>query len=287
MSATFDANGIANGKVLRGALHSLDVHLKLNLAGGDQITGTVSDSHWTSPIIANRQVFDKSHNPATRYTGTYTLNIPGAAPQSGSPAGDGFGTVKIDAGGNLQFAGSLSDGTKITQKSTISGAGYWPMYVSVYQGSGCALGWLEIINHRLAGKVIWIKPAGVQSSAKSYSGGFTNRADAAGLTYSPPARNQQIFSWKWGQAILSGAQISGLWTNQFYLDPAAHQFVPDNSTLKLTITPSSGLFQGSIVNPDTGVPVKFQGVLFQDVNVGLGYFLNANQSGQIYLGPAP
>jgi hypothetical protein len=286
MSAAFDANGVANAKVSRGALHSLNVRLKLNLAGGNQITGAVSDSHWTSQIIANRQVFDKSH-PATLYTGTYTLNIPGAAPQSGAPAGDGFGTVKIDAAGNVQFAGSLSDGTHITQKSAISGGGFWPMYVPLYQGNGCAMGWLQMINHRVAGKIIWVKPAGAQSSAKSYSGGFTNRADAAGLTYSVPARNQQLFPWNWGQAILSGAQISGLWTNLFYLDLPAHQFVPDNTTLKLSVTPSSGLFQGSIVNPDTGRPVKFQGVLFQDVNVGLGYFLNADQSGQIYLGPTP
>ena len=102
-----------------------------------------------------------------------------------------------------------------------------------------------------------------------------------------PKSNQQPVSWNWGQIVLSGGGISGFSTNTFYLDLPGHQFVPGNSTLKLGFTASSGLFQGSVVNPDNNQQIKFQGVLFQNVNVGLGYFLNSGLSGQLYLGPAP
>ena len=63
--------------------------------------------------------------------------------------------------------------------------------------------------------------------------------------------------------------------------------ITDDRSLKLTLTPSSGLFQGSILNSDNGKPLKFQGALLQDMNLGLGYFLNTDQSGLIYFGPAP
>jgi len=162
------------------------------------------------------------------------------------------------------------------------------MYSSLYQGSGCALGWLELINHRLAGHILWVKPGGLPgAAAKNYSAGFTNRLDAAGISYVAPAGSAQVLSWNYGQAILNGGGLTGFWTNSFYLDLPKRQLISDNPSLKLTITPSSGLFQGSILNPDTGNSLKFQGALFQDINVGLGYFLNSDQSGQIYLGPNP
>jgi hypothetical protein len=287
-SGAFNSSGMATGKIARGALHSLNLRLQLDLAGGNQITGSLSDSHWTSQIVANRLLFDKTRNPAAQFVGNYTLNFPGDAPGHDRPSGDGFGTVKIDAAGNVQFAGSLADGSKLTQKSLLSSSGLWPLYVSLYQGSGCGLGWLEIVNHRLAGQFVWIKPAALSgSAAKSYPTGFTNRIDTAGLTYHAPSVGQQILDWNYGRAILTSGGLAGFSTNSIYLDLPKHQFISDNPSLKLTITPGSGLFQGSVLNPDTGKSLKFQGALFQDINVGLGYFLNSDQSGQIYLGPLP
>ena len=41
------------------------------------------------------------------------------------------------------FAGALPDGTKVSQSAMRSEDGYWPLYASLYGGSGCLLSWLE------------------------------------------------------------------------------------------------------------------------------------------------
>jgi hypothetical protein len=55
----------------------------------------------------------------------------------------------------------------------------------------------------------------------------------------------------------------------------------------VTITSASGLFKGSALNPATGKAMPFQGILFKKANVGVGYFLGVDQSGEVYLSPAP
>ena len=47
------------------------------------------------------------------------------------------------------------------------------------------------------------------------------------------------------------------------------------------------LFKGSVLNPETGKAMPFQGILFKKGNVGMGYFLSSGQSGEAYLCPAP
>jgi len=55
----------------------------------------------------------------------------------------------------------------------------------------------------------------------------------------------------------------------------------------VTINSSTALFRGSVVDPRNGKPLQFQGAIFDDWDVGLGYFLNPAQSGQVLITPAP
>ena len=57
---------------------------------------------------------------------------------------------------------------------------------------------------------------------------------------------------------------------------------PDN--LSLPITTTSGLFQGSVLNPSTGKPITLNGVVIQKLNQAYGCFLGTNQSGSVFLG---
>src|SRR5438874_2020349 len=84
-----------------------------------RISGTVTDSRWTAQVLANRAVFNVKKNPASQFLGAYTLDIPGDASTSGKPSGDGFATVKVDAGGNVQVAGSLAEGSKLSLKAAL------------------------------------------------------------------------------------------------------------------------------------------------------------------------
>jgi hypothetical protein len=287
-SGTFDPNtGVAVKKVSRGLLRSVTVQMALDLAGGDQIRGSVTDGSWSSDLLGFKLVFNKARKASQ--ADTYIVRLPGE-PQSSAnrPGGDGFGTVKVDASGGVQWSGSLGDGTKVSQKTSLSEQGIWPLYTSLYGGKGCALGWLQFSDGGLSGQIAWVKQSGVVGG--SYPAGFTNAIDAAGVPYHRPAAGTRALNWAngSGQLILGGAGLSQPFTNFCKLDvnskvaPASSE-----SKLSLSISTASGYFQGSVINPATGKPIKFQGALFQNWNVGLGYFVAPNQTGEIFLGPAP
>jgi hypothetical protein len=86
---------------------------------------------------------------------------------------------------------------------------------------------------------------------------------------------------------LSGGGLSVPLTNPFALDLNNRLINPPGSKLKLNISVASGLFRGSTFNPETGKLFPFNGVLLEADNIGAGFFLGTNLSGQVYLNPAP
>jgi len=283
LAGRFDASGAVVTRVSRGNLRSLTVHLQLDQTGGDQIRGTVSDGNWTANLLADRAGFSRK-NKFSDSPNLFTVTIPGLT----TPAGHGFGSAKIGVDGTVQFSGSLGDGTKGTQQSAISAAGVWPLYVPLYGGSGCLLSWISVSNNAsLNGDIVWIKPG--TSSAKYYPSGFTNQMSLAGVPYHAPAARSRALELNngSGEVLLYSSDFAGSLTNNFNLDLNNHSTDQSGHQLKLTITPSSGLFHGTVLNPDTGKALPFQGALFQNWNSGFGYFLGPSQSGQVYLGPTP
>jgi len=285
LSGHFDTNGLASGKLMRGALHSLNVQLQVDPAT-DQIHGQITDGHWTAEALADRLVFNSLKHSAGAYAGSYTVFIPGNSPGTGNPEGAGFGTVKVDASGGVQFAASLADGTKVTQKSSLSSSGIWPLYVSLYGGRGCALSWMQFTNSALGGQLAWIKPAG--APGKNYGAGFTNEVLTTGLSYHKPAAGARVLDWSGGlgDLILSGGSLSDSVTNAIRLELNNKVTNLSPGKLTLNITTSSGLFKGSFLDTLTGKTIQFQGALFDDWNMGFGFFLDSSKSGQVFLGPA-
>jgi hypothetical protein len=55
--------------------------------------------------------------------------------------------------------------------------------------------------------------------------------------------------------------------------------------LTLTVSPKTGLFTGSFLNPETTKTVPINGVVLQKQNIGAGFFLSTNLSGQVYFDP--
>ena len=49
--------------------------------------------------------------------------------------------------GTITLAGSLADGTAISQSSVVSQDGYWPLYVNLYGGKGSLWGWNYFTNN--------------------------------------------------------------------------------------------------------------------------------------------
>ena len=259
-------------------LVQLNVGLQVDLGGGGQMTGYVSDvgSNWVAMLLADR---------ATNMSkGRFTFVIPGNdAGGTNSPAGHGFGTLSIIGKGLVQWSATLADGTVIppqtSARRTISGQGIYPLYYAPYGGAGLLMGWLQFTNANdsdFGGEVIWIKPGGVPGSY--YNAGFTNDTGVVGSAYAQPAVNSTN-----SMLVLGGGNLSALVTNLFALK---NNFQAKGSNqFNFMISKPTGVFSGSAVGDGHANP--FKGVILQKAGAGFGYFLGTNESGQVWFNPMP
>jgi hypothetical protein len=256
----------------------LTVILQLDLSGGDQIRGWINDgSRWTAALAGFHLVFNKTFPAAG--AGNYTLLIPGISGAAGHPAGDGFGTMKLDTGGHVQWSGTLADGTKVSQKGMVSKDGIWPLYVPLYNGGGSLLSWIRFANGDAGGELVWLKSPG--ATTKYYSAGFTNAVVAIGSIHTRAATGTSAL------LVFSDGGLGAPFTNSISVGLKNKVTTISGGKLTLNITTTSGLFKGSVLNPDTGKPFPFQGVLLENTSMGGGFFLGPQQSGRVFLSPTP
>ena len=174
-SGPFDASGAYSGTV-----SGITVNLQVDLHGGNQITGQISNGNWTASLQAYRAVFSKLH--PTSLNGTYTMVIQ----STDGTMGNGFGTLTVDTSGNVKWNLTLPDGTKLNASTTLSGAGMWPLYAQPYKGEGVTIGWMQFgstADDGFDGQCVWTKPAGASGV---YSGGLTNGVNVFGSHYKAP-----------------------------------------------------------------------------------------------------
>ncbi|HEX4265249.1 MAG TPA: Ig-like domain-containing protein [Verrucomicrobiae bacterium] len=280
LSGQFSAAGFASNNIIIKGAAPVSVQLQLDLQGGG-ISGVLSNGLWTAQLFADRP----ASSPVAQ-VGKYTLLIPGADNGVGHPGGDSYGTVTVSTKAGITFAGVLADGTKVSQKANVLANGQWPFYVSLYSGNGSIFGWLTFSNgvsSDITGRVDWFKLS--QASAKFYPAGFTNETDnTAGSSYVFTKGTPVLNFPGGGPFTLSNGNLANSFTSQIALDSAS-KVTSTNSTLKMTITTTSGLFKGSIANPEGGKAITFNGVVLQKQNFGGGFFLGTSQSGRVFFGP--
>src|SRR5207253_2757997 len=100
---------------------------------------------------------------------------------------------------------------------------------------------------------------------------------ARGSAYQPPARNMPLLNFSEGQVAFTGGNLAEVLINQVRLNTNNKVANLSSNKLTLTLSPSSGLFKGTVVNPIDGKPISFLGAVLQDENSGSGYFLRTNQ----------
>jgi hypothetical protein len=284
-SGRFDSSGQSKAVVERPSLAPMSVALVLDLTGTEQVRGAVGDGVRTADLLGNRVVWNSKTNPAPQ-AGVYTLVVPGASGQPLSPAGDGFGTVKVGAAGRATFTGVLADGTILTQSAALSKFGDWPFCAALYAGEGSILGWLTFTNRAsddINGLLNWTELQ--QPLDPSYPLGFSFQTAAAGSAYAPPSAGAPALNFTSGTLELSGGSLSEIVTQRVVQVRNNQISTPDGSAVKLSIQPASGLFGGSIVDPNTGSPIPVKGVILQKQNAGFGYFLRETRSSAVSLGP--
>ncbi|MFO1476769.1 MAG: immunoglobulin domain-containing protein [Verrucomicrobiota bacterium] len=282
-SGRFNAAGFSTNQVLRGTLLPLTLELQVDLTGGDQIRGRVTDGTWSAPLLADRLVFDSAHNPAPQ-AGQYTLVIPGIPGATDNPQGDSYATLKVDAAGHVKAQGRLADGAPFSQSTAISKSGDWPLYASVTAGQGSVLGWLSFSNRvsdDIHGVVNWVKLQ--QPSTTYYPMGISLQSTAAGSAYRPPSQGGPVLNFTTGQVQFSGGNLPAGFSNPVQL--LNNRLSGSGATVSGTLTPATGLFRGKATDPGTGASVSFSGVVLQKAGSGSGYFLGSNKSGRVVLGP--
>jgi len=281
-SGRFSFAGQSFNSIARPGLPPLTVQLQLGLSD-NVLTGQVSEGNWTAELMANPVTWSKA-NPAPQ-AGKYTLVIPGADNSAAQPGGDGFGSVTVNSAGNVSFSGVLADGTAFSSAAVVTGEGLWPFYAPLYAGKGSIIGWLAFAtNGDISGQLNWIKPA--QPAAKYYRAGFTNSTEAIGSAYRF-TNGVPVLGFTDGQLTLAGGNLPGNFTHQIEFGGQNQILDLTDSKPAFTVAASTGLLTGSVVDPQTGKAVTVKGIILQNQEVGAGFFLGTNQSGQVLLAAGP
>lgn len=270
----FEASGHTQISIHRGRQSDLTLDLQADLSNGsDQVTGTISDGIWTASLLA-----DRAGAGNIIHSGKYTMAILGG--ELPGPVGDGFGTVTVNAAGNLQLKGTLADGTQIIQKVNLSKDGRWPLYAAPYRGNGSLFSWITFTNDvssSFSGDLTWIKKPW---PGRNYQSGFTNETTVIGSRYSA---SEPVLSLTDGVVAFSGGNLSTALTNEFTLSSNnAVTITSGTNGLRIKILPT-GLFNGSFVSPDTQKVISIKGIVLQQQNNARGFFLDADKSGVVIL----
>lgn len=281
-SGTLDANGYAHlsGRA-RGT--SLSIEIQIDPANPDRVDGTVSDGSFLAQLAGDRAVFS-ARNRAPQ-AGRYTVVLPGEPGSWDSPGGDSFGTVSVDTSGRIKFAGTMADGTKVSQSTMLSPDAQWPLFAPLYSGRGVLMGWIHLGDGNgadLSGEATWLKAGG---SPGLYGGGFYVRELLVGSAYTRPGAGTEILSLDETAVRLQGGGLAEELWNPVTLDGRGRVIDHGEHRLRLSFSPSTGSFKGTIQDPESARSVRLNGVVLQRFNTARGFFaIPGNGSGRVIVG---
>ena len=230
-------------------------------------------------------MFD-GHDRRAPQAGKYTLIFPGNPASADLPGGDSYATFTVSTAGTIRLAGSLADGTKISQSVPVALDGEWPLYASLYGGHGLLAGRMQFTlgaERDLGGTATWIKPA--IEKDKFYPVGFTNEVMASGAGYVQPGSGSNVLSYANGKVSLSGGGLPEPIVNLISIGAGNRVTNLSSNALRLSFMISNGRFNGSVTGPASSKPVSFGGVVLQREGIARGYFVGTNQSGRVLVEP--
>jgi PKD repeat protein len=282
----FDNSGNATVAITQGPLAPLQVTLHLDLAGADQITGTVAGGSFASQLLASRAAYDRA-TPCP-VSGTYTTIFePANEEDTTLPQGFGYGTLTVTTTGIGSMSGFLGDGKSLHASAPLSKQNTWPLYVSLYGNQGAALGWVTIGTNGVVGaSVAWFRPA--KSASPAYPAGFTTNVILNGNVYTQTVKSVSSFAGN-GQLTLGGGNLRSNIVEDAYIPPAGDViFALYNAEhLRMKIDPRTGEFKGRFKRPDQNKTVDFKGLVLQIDQYGAGYFMGANGTGFVIIQLVP
>lgn len=136
----------------------------------------------------------------------------------------------------------------------------------------------------MSGPVTWFRPP-LPRAHWLYPGGFTFQTDSIGSAYAF-TNGTRALNFSQGVVVLENGGLFQNLTNQVLLGPDNRVTVlTGTNRLSLTLSPATGLFQGSFLHPLTLQSVAFSGALLPSLTNGTGFFVITNQSGRVFFGP--
>lgn len=284
-SGQLDGERNATNTIPRKGASAVMVEFSFGGGDSDQVSGRVTDGGWQAPLLGHRNSFHAKTSPAP-FAGSYTMIVQGRTNPSLGPEGHGFGTVKVDGDGRASFAGTLADGTKVSQKVALSKNGQWPFHGAPHGGQGVFHGWLTVTNRTtndIRGALGWIKPA--LSKDRLYPGGFTSDMTTLGSRYvRPDTSTNRMLNLTQANLVFSSGNLPVTFTNVITLSERNKVGNLASNKLSMAFSTSSGLFRGSVVPPPTGKASSFQGAVLQNRNGGAGFLSGTNRSARVTFG---
>jgi hypothetical protein len=282
-SGSLDENGSVSREILRFRRNPLEVHFQVDPEDEDLITGSVSDGVWEADLYADRAVFN-GKTTISPDAGRYTMAFLGDFTSTNNPGGASYGTINVDKAGRLFFSSSLGDGSRVFQTTTVSKNGQWPLYIPLYWGGGALYGWQlfnSSVGDDLAGDLTWIKPE--ITGDWYYPSGFALINTVTGSRYVPPPRGSTILDLSSATIEFNGGNLDRGITNHVTIDSKNQVHNLSANGLRLTFSVSTGSFSGQVMDAITWDWIPFRGVVLQNINVGVGYFLGWDQTGEVWL----
>jgi hypothetical protein len=161
----FDALGRAQLSINRRALPPLAFALQADLINQtDAITGTVTTAAngnlLTSPLVAERNIFNSATNPATQ-AGLHGFGLQGFS--ADGPQAIATGTAELTRSGGARVHGSFLAKQNFSFASALSKNGSVPFFLSLGQGRDVLAGWLSFDANGEAvspGQIYWTHGGG-------------------------------------------------------------------------------------------------------------------------------
>ena len=241
-------------------------------------------------------------------TAEYTMLLEPTDASAEIPQGTGYALLTMSSTGGIIMSGQLADGESFSTTGAIGGDGGDQFILDTplsYAGAsqGLLSGTLNFVTTTgpfettgtgdLAGTIAWTKP---QQTSGNFPAAFGTNLNAVGSLYTPPGAGVGVLpGFTTGTLELSGtgaltASDSTALVKKVKLT-AANSFTvtnPAKDKLKVTVTPSTGVFKGTFMDSPPGsaaVLTDFTGVLFQQEENGGGFFVGPKDSGAVILTP--
>jgi hypothetical protein len=255
--------------------------------GGFDLSLTDGTTNSTSSTKSVLQNYAAVVNPCPEM-GRYTYASYGSTPIDVVTAA----TVKVDVLGNAVIAGRAFEGTAYTAFGYVDGAAQLTAMATLYGGRGCIAfgGYLPLSAGELGGLTVLInRPARAGDATKL--GAYVQSTSGTVCRYSAPASGKRALdSWSSGsgKATLTGAGWMAMFSKSLSISTQNVITAPvDAEKLKLTLSPSTGIFTGSVILPGTNKVLPIFGALIDlptTNGYGQGFFFNGLKGGKIVIG---